>query len=169
MDPKETRFLQLIEANKGILYKISKIYQDDAEDRDDLIQEMTLQLWLAFHSYRGESKFSTWMYRVALNTAIVFFKKLKRRPDSEALSANLEVVEEISAASEKEEQLAVFYKAIQQLNKVEKALIYLYMEDLPYDEIAENLGITPVNVRVKINRLKNKLKRIIKEMNYEYR
>jgi len=63
----------------------------------------------------------------------------------------------------------VFYKAIQQLNKVEKALIYLYMEDLPYDEIAENLGITPVNVRVKINRLKNKLKRIIKEMNYEYR
>jgi RNA polymerase sigma-70 factor (ECF subfamily) len=83
MDNKETQFLQLIEENKGILFKISKIYQDDPDDRNDLLQEMTLQLWLAFGSFRGDSKFSSWMYRVALNTAIVFFKKQKRRPDSE--------------------------------------------------------------------------------------
>ncbi|WP_295672042.1 sigma-70 family RNA polymerase sigma factor, partial [uncultured Mucilaginibacter sp.] len=129
MDNKQTRFLQLIEENKGILFKIAKIYQDDLEDRDDLIQEMTLQLWLAFDSYRGESKFSTWMYRVALNTAIAFFKKQKRRPDNGPLPHQYEIAEELSASEEKEEQLSLFYKAVKQLNKVEKALVCLYMED----------------------------------------
>jgi len=168
MDTKESRFLQLIEENKGILYKISKIYQEDTDDRNDLLQEMTLQLWLVFDSFRGESKFSSWMYRVALNTAIAFFKKQKRRPDSEQLPANFEPGEEQSTAGEKEGQLAIFYKAVQQLGKVEKALVYLYMENLPYEEIAANLGITEGNVRVRLNRIKNKLKEIIKQMNYEY-
>ena len=168
MDNKETQFLQLIGENKGILFKISKIYQDDPDDRDDLLQEMTLQLWLAFDSFRGESKFSSWMYRVALNTAIVFFKKQKRRPDSEQLPYQYDKAEELSPAGEKEEQLAVFYKAVQQLDKVEKALIYLYMENQPYEEIAATLGITEGNVRVRLNRVKNKLKEIIKKMNYEY-
>jgi RNA polymerase sigma factor (sigma-70 family) len=169
MENKETHFLQLIGENKGILFKISKIYQDDPQDRDDLIQEMTLQLWLAFGSFRGDSKFSTWMYRVALNTAIVFFRKQKRRPDSEQLPVNFDRGEEHLPAGEKEEQLAIFYKAVQQLNKVEKALIYLYMEDVAYEEIAANLGISEGNVRVRLNRIKNKLKEIIKQMNYEYR
>lgn len=161
MDANETRFLQLIEENKGILYKICRIYQDDPEDRNDLLQEIILQLWLAFGSFRGESKFSSWMYRVALNTAIVFFKKQQRRPDDQQLPYGFEQAEEQSPAGEKEAQLAIFYKAVQQLSKVEKALIYLYMENQPYDEIAANLGITPVNVRVRVNRIKNKLKEII--------
>ena len=168
MDTKETRFLQLIGENKGILFKICKIYQDDPDDRNDLLQEMTLQLWLAFDSFRGDSKFSSWMYRVALNTAIVFFKKQKRRPDSEQLPYLFDKEEEPSATGEKEARLKVFYKAVQQLGKVEKALIYLYMEDQPYEEIAASVGITEGNVRVRINRLKNKLKEIIKTMNYEY-
>ena len=155
-------------ANKGILFKICKIYQDEPEDRNDLLQEITLQLWLAFDSFRGDSKFSSWMYRVALNTAIVFFKKQKRRPDSEQIPANFEQAEETSPQGEKEEQLAAFYKAVQLLNKVEKALIYLYMENLPYTEIAANLGITEINVRVRINRVKIKLKEIIKKDNHEY-
>lgn len=169
MDTKQTHFLQLIEENKGILFKISKIYQDDPEDRDDLLQEMTLQLWIAFDSYRAESKFSTWMYRVALNTAIAFFKKQKRRPDSEKIPIGFDQADENTVAGEKEEQLTVFYKAVQQLNKIEKALVYLYMEDVPYDDIAVSLGITPINVRVRINRVKTKLKEIINKMNYEYR
>jgi len=168
VDTKQARFLQLIGENKGILFKICKIYQDNADDRDDLLQEMTLQLWLAFDSFRGDSKFSSWMYRVALNTAIVFFKKQKRRPDEQALPYDFERPEELSLAGEKEEQLAIFYKAVQQLGKVEKALIYLYMEDQPYDDIAATLGITQINVRVRLNRVKNKLKEIIKTMNYEY-
>jgi RNA polymerase sigma factor (sigma-70 family) len=153
--------------NKGILFKICKIYEDDADDRNDLLQEMTLQLWLAFDSFRGESKFSSWMYRVALNTAIVFFKKQKRRPDSEQLPANFEQTDD-DLNSGKEEQLALFYKAVQQLDKVEKALIYLYMENQTHEEIAENLGISAVNARVRLNRIKNKLKEIIKNISYEY-
>ena len=168
MDTKQTQFLQRIGENKGILFKICKIYEDNAEDRDDLLQEMILQLWIAYDSFRGESKFSSWMYRVALNTAIVFFKRQKRRPDDVPLHYDMEQPEELSNAGEKEEQLAVFYKAVRQLSKVEKALIYLYMEDQPYNEIAAHLGITEGNLRVRLNRVKNKLKEIIKEMNYEY-
>lgn len=147
---------------------MAKIYQDDAEDRNDLLQEMTLQLWLAFDSFRGESKFSSWMYRVALNTAIVFFKKEKRRPDNLPLAYDVERPDDLSNSTEKEEQLTIFYKAIKRLDKIEKALIYLYMENQPYSEIAAHLGITEGNMRVRLNRVKNKLKDIIKEMNYEY-
>ncbi|WP_259067001.1 RNA polymerase sigma factor [Mucilaginibacter sp. X4EP1] len=167
METKEKHFLQLLNENKGILFKICKIYEDDADDQNDLLQEMTLQLWLAFDSFRGESKFSSWMYRVALNTAIVFFKKQKRRPDSEQLPGNFEQIDD-DLNTEKEEQLALFYKAVQQLDKVEKALIYLYMENQTHEEIAENLGITAINARVRLNRIKNKLKEIIKNISYEY-
>ena len=168
VDSKQTRFLQLIGEHKGILFKICKIYQDDADEQNDLLQEMTLQLWLAFDSFRGESKFSSWMYRVALNTAIVFFKKQKRRPDDQPLPDGFDREEEVSPAGEKEEKLALFYKAVQQLGKVEKALIYLYMEDQAYADIASHLGITELNVRVRLNRVKNKLKDIIKKTNDEY-
>jgi len=168
VDAKQTQYLGLIEEHKGILFKICKIYQDDVDDRNDLLQEMTLQLWLAFESFRGESKFSSWMYRVALNTAIAFFKKQKRRPDDQPLHHDFDRADELSHAGEKEEKLAVFYRAVQQLGKVEKALIYLYMEDQPYADIASHLGITELNVRVRLNRVKNKLKEIIKTMNYEY-
>lgn len=169
MNSKETEFLKQIESNKGILFKICRIYQDNAEDRDDLLQEMTMQLWLAYSSFRGESKFSSWMYRVALNTAIAFFKKRKRRPDDQGLPDDFDRAEELSKASEEEEKLAVFYKAVHQLNKIEKALIYLYMEDQSYQEIATHLGITPLNARVRLSRLKDKLKEITKKMDYEYR
>ena len=169
MDPKEAEFLKQMESNKGILFKICRIYQDNAEDRNDLLQEMTLQLWLAYDSFKGESKFSSWMYRVALNTAIAFFKKQKRRPDDQTLPYDFDRAEELSMVNEEEEKLAMFYKAVHQLNKVEKALVYLYMEDQSYEEIATHLGITQVNARVRMSRLKDKLKEITKEMSYEYR
>jgi RNA polymerase sigma factor (sigma-70 family) len=169
VESKEPRFIQLIDEHKGMLFKICRIYQNDEADLDDLMQEMILQLWLAFDSFEGKSKFSTWMYRVALNTAILFFKKQKRRPDSEQLPDKLDHLEAEATDTEKDEQLTLFYKAIQQLNKVEKALIFLYMEDQPYEDITLNLGISEINVRVRLNRTKNKLKEIVKSMNYEYR
>lgn len=169
MENKEPRFIQLIEEHKGLLFKICRVYQNDADDRDDLMQEMILQLWLGFDSFKGESKFSTWMYRVALNTAIVFFKKQKRRPDSEQLPDTLDHLAAEVTDTLQDQQLTLFYKAIQQLTKVEKALIFLYMEDQAYEDIAFNLGISEVNVRVRLNRTKNKLKEIVKSMNYEYR
>lgn len=165
---KETLFLETIDQNKGMLFKICKIYQDDPRDQDDLMQEIILQLWVVFDSFRGESKLSSWIYRVALNTAIIFFKKQKRRPDSEQLSPTFDRQQETCANGEKEEQLAVFYKAVKRLDKVEKALIFLYMENRPYPEIAASLGITEVNMRVRLNRVKTKLKELIKKMNYEY-
>jgi RNA polymerase sigma factor (sigma-70 family) len=168
MDSKETLFLQTIGQNRAMLFKICRIYQDDPDDRNDLLQEIILQLWKVFDTYRGDSKITSWMYRVALNTAIVFFKKQKRRPDSEQLPLGFDQPAENSEAGEKEEQLALFYKAVQRLDKVEKALIYLYMEDQPYEEIAAALGISQVNVRVRLNRIKNKLKDIIKDLGYEY-
>lgn len=160
--------MQLISQNKGILFKICRIYLEDVNDREDLLQEMILQLWRGFSSFKGESKFSSWMYRVALNTAIAFFKKQKRRPDSEQIPLNFDPADEPGNSSEKEEQLALFYKAVQQLNKVEKALIFLYMENQPHEEIAANLGITTVNVRVRLNRIKNRLKDIIKNLSDEH-
>jgi RNA polymerase sigma factor (sigma-70 family) len=169
VENKATRFMQLIEEHKGMLFKICRIYQDDKANRDDLMQEIVLQLWHTFDSFLGKSKFSTWMYRVALNTAIIFFKKQKRRPDSEQLPNDLDHLVAEATDTHKDEQLVLFYNAVQQLNKVEKALIFLYMEEQPYDAIAFNLGISEVNVRVRLNRTKNKLKEIVKSMNYEYR
>jgi RNA polymerase sigma factor (sigma-70 family) len=168
VNTEEANFMQLISQNKGILFKICRIYLEDVNDREDLLQEMILQLWRGFHSFKGDSKFSSWMYRVALNTAIAFFKKQKRRPDSEQLPLNFDPADEPGNSSEKEEQLALFYKAVQQLNKVEKALIFLYMENQPHDEIAANLGITTINVRVRLNRIKNRLKDIIKQLSDEH-
>ncbi|MGY4539341.1 RNA polymerase sigma factor (sigma-70 family) [Mucilaginibacter sp. UYNi724] len=169
MKNKESRFIESIEEHRAMLSKICRIYQNDAADRDDLMQEIILQLWLAFDSFQGKSKLSTWMYRVSLNTAIVFFKKQKRKPDSEQLPDNLDHLEAETSDTFKDEQLTLLYKAVHQLNKVEKALIFLYMEDQPYEDIALNLGISEINVRVRLNRTKNKLKEIVKSMNYEYR
>jgi len=168
LSKKETHFLQLLEAHKGILYKICCIYQDNQQDQEDLQQEIILQLWQSYDSFRGESQFSSWMYRVALNTAIVFFKKKNRRPDQTSLPANMDPPEETANRTEKEEQLTFFYKAIRHLDKVEKALIFLYMEDQTAGEIANALGLSSVNIRVRLNRVKTKLKQIIKSMGYEY-
>lgn len=164
---KETCFLQQIETHKGILYKICGIYQSKKEEQDDLLQEMILQLWRSYDSFRGESKFSTWMYRVAFNTAISYFRK-ENQYNATSIEAYGDLPDELHAIKEKEEQLAIFYKAIQQLNKVEKALIFLYMQGQSGDEIAEILGISPVNVRVRMNRTKEKIKYIIKTLGYEF-
>jgi RNA polymerase sigma-70 factor (ECF subfamily) len=166
---KEAVFMQVIEEHKGMLFRVCRIYQDDNADRDDLMQEIILQLWLVFESFKGNSKIGTWIYRVALNTAITYFKKQKRRNDTELLTEMAYNLPDHSLHAEKEEQLALFYAALKHLNKIEKALIFLYMESQPYNEIALNLGISEVNVRVRLTRIKNKLKEIIKNISYEHR
>ncbi|MDI3319872.1 RNA polymerase sigma factor [Pinibacter soli] len=164
---KQTSFLQLIEMHKGILYKICRIYEDKKEEQQDLLQEMILQLWRSYDSFRGESKFSSWMYRVAFNTAISYFRKENNYKTS-GLETYHDLPDELHAVKEKEEQLAIFYKAVQQLNKVEKALIFLYMQGQSGDEIADIMGISSVNVRVRLNRTKEKIKYIIKTLGYEF-
>lgn len=166
---KEKQFLMLLEKHKGILYKISRMYEDNEEDQEELRQEIVYHLWKSYGDFEGRSSFSTWMYRVALNTALTQFKKESKRSQIE-VSLNEEAFQlksDYSNAEEKENQLAHFYKAVQELNKVEKALIFLYLEGLSHRDIASSLGITEGNTRVKLNRIKDKLQEIIIRNGYE--
>lgn len=154
----EKEFLQIITENQGIIHKVCSIYCDLEEDRRDLFQEILVQLWKSYPSFRNESKFSTWMYRVALNTAITSFKKDKRQPDKSGISyESLQLAEEIYD-TQTEEQIRVLNKAVSQLTGIEKSIILLFLEDKKYEEIAEITGITQNYVRVKMNRIKKKLK-----------
>ena len=167
MKETETEFLFLINQHKAIIHKVSKMYMDDAEQQRDLFQEIVLQLWKAYPTFKGNSKFSTWMYRVALNTALVYFKKDKQKVDKTQLDENIDVID-VNESESKEEKLAYLYKAVQELNAIEKALIFLFLENQSHREIAENLGISEVNARVKLNRTKEKLQLIIKKNGYEF-
>ena len=167
MEKKQQKFLNLIEDHKGILYKVSRMYMDNSEDQNDLIQEIVFQLWKSYERFEGNSQFSTWMYRVSLNTALTYFKKEKKQAERYTFLENVDKIDEVDSA-EKEVQLELFYKAVQELNKVEKALIFLFLEGQSHKEIGQNLGITEGNARVKLNRTKDKLQTIIKNYGYEF-
>lgn len=167
MENKHQIFLKLLEENRGIILKVCRIYMDKTEDQQDLEQEINFQLWKSFERFGGKSKFSTWMYRVALNTAITFFKKDKKRVDKTNLDEKIQVKLEESDGVE-ESRLDHFYKAVQKLNKVEKALILLFIEGYSHKEIGVSLGLSEGNARVKLNRTKNKLQTIIKAQGYEF-
>ncbi|MRX40734.1 RNA polymerase sigma factor [Flavobacterium circumlabens] len=164
---KEKEFLNRIESHKGILYKVSKMYMNNQDDQQDLFQEIVCQLWKSYESFRNESQFSTWMYRVAVNTAIVFLKKEKRKVDKyEIASENIKDDEGDSHI--KESQIDHFYKAVQKLGKIDKAIIFYQLEGFSHKEIGDNLGISEGNARVKLNRAKEKLKEIIKNQGYGF-
>jgi RNA polymerase sigma factor (sigma-70 family) len=164
---KEQEFLNRIEKHKGILYKVSKMYMDNTDDQQDLFQEIVCQLWKSYETFRNESQFSTWMYRVAVNTAIVFLKKEKRKLDKyEIVSENIK--EEEGDSHIKESQIDHFYKAVQKLDKIDKAIIFYQLEGFSHKEIGDNLGISEGNARVKLNRAKEKLKEIIKNQGYGF-
>lgn len=167
MKETETIFLTLINQHKAIIHKVSKMYMNHVEEQQDLFQEIVMQLWKAFPTFKGNSKFSTWMYRVALNTALVYFKKHKRKVDKTPLDENIDIID-VNESELKEEKLAYLYKAVQELNSIEKALIFLFLENQSHKEIAENLGISEINARVKLNRTKEKLQFIIKKNGYEF-
>ncbi|WP_370897797.1 RNA polymerase sigma factor [Chryseobacterium gossypii] len=157
----EQEFLDKIEKHKGIIFKISKMYMDNKDDRDDLFQEITYQVWKAYPGFKGQSEFSTWLYRIALNTAIVFLKSEKKRSFIGNESFQDYKIAQEEYDHEKEEKLTKMYKAIHQLNPIDKAFIFYYLEDFSGKEIAEQMGISEGNVRVKMNRAKNKLKDIL--------
>ncbi|TDE45595.1 RNA polymerase sigma factor [Flavobacterium rhamnosiphilum] len=167
MKEKEKEFLARIEIHKGILHKVSKMYMDNRDDQQDLFQEIICQLWKSYDSFRNESQFSTWMYRVAVNTAIVFFKKEKRKVDNYALSSD-DIKDEIGDSEIKESQLDHFYRAVNKLDKIEKALVFYHLEGYSHKEIGDNMGISEGNARVKLNRTKNKLKEIIEKQGYGF-
>ena len=142
---KQKEFIQLIRKHEGIIYKITRVYFELEEDQQDLYQEIVYQLWKSFDSFRGGSKWSTWMYRVALNTAISFLKKNKSKPrkvDSEHLEHfKLEPFDPVL-----EERVEWLYKSIQQLSVVEKGIILLYLEGKSHEEISGITGFSQSNV-----------------------
>ncbi|MGF6850966.1 RNA polymerase sigma factor (sigma-70 family) [Chitinophaga sp. W3I9] len=167
MKNKEKEFLELVEAHKGIIHKISRMYMDAEDDQQDLTQEIIYQLWKSYDSFQHQSRFSTWMYRVALNTALVFFKKERRKMVvTDTMPEHMAMEENITAT--KELQLAHFYRAVQKLERLEKALVFLHLENYSHKEIGENLGISEGNARIKLSRAKDKLKELIKKQGYEF-
>ena len=134
------------------------VYARDYEDRKDLFQEICLQLWKSFGSFREESKFSTWLYRVALNTAIGDMRKKKKWMVNEPFQ-NMQ--ESPDQAFEKKERLNVLYEAISRLNRIDKAVIILWLEEKSYEEIANVVGMTSKNVSVRLVRIKTKLQEMV--------
>ena len=141
------------------------MYCDKEECRQDLFQDILVQLWQSFPTFNKQSKFSTWMYRVALNTAIAQFRKDKKNNENTLQEIPVNIPEEESC-KEKEDRRELVQKAINKLSKAEKAIIILYMDDYTYEEISEIAGITLSNVGVKISRIKTKLEKILKELEY---
>lgn len=151
----EREFLNIVEANQGIIFKVCKLYRNSKEDQEDLFQEIVLQLWRAFPKFRKESKVSTWMYRIALNTAIAMFRKHKIEIEFNEYTPKEIYSNQESEQSENEERL---FDAIRTLNQTERAIIALFLEGFNYKEIGEITGITENYVGVKINRIKENSK-----------
>lgn len=157
----EHKFVSNLEEHQNIVHKICSIYTNDQDGHNDLFQEIVIQLWKAYPKFRGDSKFSTWMYRVALNTAITLYRKSKRSIKTTEYEQVIFKIKSEEYDDETEQQLKLMYKALKQLNDIDKALVFLYLEDKNYREIAETMGISEVNARVRMNRVKTKLKSII--------
>ncbi len=156
----EKQFEQHVRENELLIYKVCRIYASTSADREDLFQEIVIQLWNAYPKFKGQSKFSTWLYRVALNTAITGLRKKKKFIESWEPSQLPERMSDENTS--REEELLQLHKAIEQLTQVEKAIVMLYMEDRSYEEMEEILGMSQGNLRVKMNRIKEKLRQLTK-------
>jgi len=156
MDIKD-RFVQVIKENEGLIFKITTLYTNNTEERSDLYQEIVYQLWKSFSSFRGQSKISTWIYRVALNTSIYFLKKDKRKVTT--VPINMEMLNPADDFDEEEEKrIKMLYEHIRLLNLLEKGIILLYLEGKSYQEIAHITGLSQTNVGTRLSRIKEKLK-----------
>ncbi len=155
----EKEFLRILQDNQGIIHKICQIYRDSPEDREDLFQEVIFQLWRSYPSFSGGSKISTWLYRVALNTALATFRKSKPNVTSAEYLPDVQFEHINNEHNERQEQLLA---GIRQLSEPDRALIALYLDELSYQQIAGILGISESNVGVKLNRIKARLQKIIK-------
>jgi RNA polymerase sigma factor (sigma-70 family) len=160
MNKQETQklFQEIIENNKGILLKVCCTYCRNENDRQDLLQEIMIQVWQSIHKYNNQCKISTWLYRISLNVAISFYRKNVIRTNNQ--NKIVEQSEEFTTTEKlnTEHQLNLLEQFINELKEIDKALMVLYLEDKSYNEIAEILGMTVSNVGTKIGRIKDKLK-----------
>jgi RNA polymerase sigma factor (sigma-70 family) len=155
----DAEFLQLIRDNKGILFKISSSYCRNRDDREDLMQEIIYQLWKSAQSFDTNRKFSTWMYRIALNVAISYYRRQRRSGLRIHFGGDLHLIEDRGDEPDgTDEKIDLLQQFIAELGELEKALMILYLEERPYREIADILGITETNVATKLSRIKGRLR-----------
>jgi RNA polymerase sigma factor (sigma-70 family) len=154
----QERFQTLVDEHKKIIYKICNSYCRNRDDRDDLAQEIIIQLWQSFGAFDERRRFSTWMYRIALNVAISFYRRETTRTRY-VISSEEHLLEVADETEDQSEDVGLLYQFIERLDPLDKALILLYLDENSYQEIAEVLGISETNVATKINRLKIKMGR----------
>ena len=157
MAPAEGPFLEMLNQHMGILRRLSRVYSDSEEERRDLEQEMCLQLWRSFDSFQGASKVSTWLYRVALNTALTCLQQKQRHPHLEALP-------ELPAPEgclDHWSQREILHLALKRLSEPERVLLLLWLEELDYTQIADVLGVAPGTVSVRLVRAKARLREVV--------
>ncbi|MDO5978471.1 RNA polymerase sigma factor [Flavivirga spongiicola] len=157
MPAQNENFLKIIHKHQALIHKVCNIYRDSKEDKEDLFQEITYQLFRAYPKFEGRSKVTTWMYRIALNTAMASFRKAR------IIISKVKEIPELPL-EEKHESInrERLFSGIRQLDDAEKAIISLYLDGVDHSEIADIMGITKNNVGVRLNRIKNKLKTLIK-------
>ena len=161
----QEEFVRQVQANQGIIQKICRLYGQTQPDGEDLFQEIIVQLWKAVPKFQEQSRFSTWLYRVALNTAISDFRKKRRAlPVIQTEVASLEIESEL--IDDKDERLKTLYAAISQLQEIDKAVVMLYLEDKSYDEMEDIVGISASTLRVRMNRIREKLRELTKNTSH---
>ncbi|WP_431107464.1 RNA polymerase sigma factor [Winogradskyella poriferorum] len=155
-------FIQQIKENEGIIYKVARLYTSTVEDQKDVYQDIVYQLWKSYPSFKADSKISTWMYRVALNTAISNLKKEKRKGTRVSMdNFLLNKIDHVDTVME--ERITLLYAHIKKLSVVERGIILLHLEGKNYDEIAAITGFTATNIGTRLARIKQKLKSQIKK------
>ena len=156
MDIKEQEFSRMVRENKSTIYTVCYMFSNDADEVSDLFQETLINLWKGFESFRNESKLSTWIYRVAMNTCISADRKKRRQGSKVPLSMNINLYDDEDHETKQVRQL---HERIQRLDLVDRALVMMWLEGMSYEEIADVVGISVKNVGVKLVRIKEKLKR----------
>jgi RNA polymerase sigma factor (sigma-70 family) len=157
----EKEFINAVEENRNIIFKVCNMYMNSPAERKDLFQEILLNAWKGIKNYKGDAKFSTWLYRVALNTSITYYKKFQKTKSEQ--SAEADILVNVEQPGYEDEQVSAMNMAINELSTIEKALVMLYLDDYSHQQIAEIMGITPNLVAVKMNRIKARLRETSKK------
>jgi len=164
---KQERFITLLESNIGIILKISKAYTNTAQDREDLINDIAFEMWKAFPNFKGKSKISTWVYRIALNTSMNYKRNSRRKKEFIQGAIELSNIEQ-SIEIDNNPLIEMLYDCITELDEFSKAIILLYLDGYKHDEIAEITGISRTNVGTRISRIKEQLKNKAIEKQVDY-
>ena len=162
MDSKE--IAEIIHTHRNLIYKVAIMYAKSRDEADDIFQEICIQAYKGIKSFNGESKLSSWLYRVSINTAVSWVRKEKRFGSKSLRECDsFEDCSPFYIEEDNRESIEALRRAISHLSEVDKTLVMLYLDEVSNDDIAEILGLSAINVRVRMNRVKKKLKKIISD------